>query len=104
VVRPLSRVRSGHQRASRRHLDVIFATVDVDAERKLAAALHITAIPTLMAFRDGTLVFDQPGAPLEPGLEDLITTIRNLDLHGAHREVAGMKTKRSLGSPSPGAA
>lgn len=93
-----------YERVSRRHPDVMFAKVDVDAERELAAALQITAIPTLMAFRDGIVVFDQPGATLEQSLEDLITTIRNLDMDGVHREVAAMRGKRSLGSPSLGAA
>jgi thioredoxin 1 len=46
-----------------------------------------------MAFRAGIVVFDQPGAMLERGLEDLITTIRNLDMDAAHREVAA--TRRS---------
>jgi thioredoxin 1 len=81
----------------------MFATVDVDAERELAAAPHITAIPTLMAFRDSIVVFDQAGATLEPGLEELITAIRNMDVDGVHREIAGMASKRSLGSPTLGA-
>jgi thioredoxin 1 len=71
-----------YERVSRRHPDVMFAKVDVDAERELAGALHITAVPTLMAFRDGTVAFDRPGAMLEQSLEDLITTIRNLDMDG----------------------
>jgi thioredoxin 1 len=80
-----------YERVSRRHPDVTFAKVDVDAERELAAVLHITAIPTLMAFRDGTVVFDQPGATLERDLEDLITAIRSLDMDGVHREVAATR-------------
>jgi thioredoxin len=71
-----------YERVSRGHPDVMFAKVDVDAERELAGALHITAVPTLMAFRDGTVAFDRPGAMLEQSLEDLITTIRNLDMDG----------------------
>jgi thioredoxin 1 len=76
------------ERVSRRHPDVVFAKVDIDAERELAAALHISAIPTLMAFRDGIVVFDQPGATLEQGLEELITTLRGLKLDVVQREVA----------------
>jgi thioredoxin len=57
-----------YERVSRRHPDVLFAKVDVEAQPVLAAALHITATPTLMAFRDGIAGFDQPGATLERGL------------------------------------
>jgi thioredoxin len=80
-----------YERVSRRHPDVMFAKVDVDAQPELAAALHITAIPTLMAFRDGIVVFDQPGATLERDLEELVATIRNLDMDGVHREAAGRR-------------
>jgi thioredoxin 1 len=80
-----------YERVSRGHPDVMFAKVDVDAQPELAAALHITAIPTLMAYRDGIVVFDQPGATLERGLEELITAIRDLDMDGVHREVAGLR-------------
>jgi thioredoxin family protein len=44
------------------HPDILFAKVDVDAERELAAALHITSLPTLTAFRDGTVLYDRPAA------------------------------------------
>jgi thioredoxin 1 len=74
-----------YERVSSRNPDIVFAKVDIDAERELAAALHISSIPTLMAFRAGVVVFDQPGALLEQGLEDLITTIRNLDMDAVHR-------------------
>jgi thioredoxin 1 len=80
-----------YERVSRRHPEVMFAKVDVDAERELAAALHITAIPTLMAFRDGIVAFDQPGATLEQDLEDLVTAIRTLDMDAVHREVAASR-------------
>ena len=54
--------------ASEQHTDVVFAKVDTEAEQSLAAAAQITSIPTLMAFRDGILVFSQPGALPAPAL------------------------------------
>ena len=79
-----------YQRVSSRHPEVMFAKVDVEAQRELAATLHITAIPTLMAFRQGIVVFDQPGGMLERDLEELITAIRALDTDRMHREVVAM--------------
>ncbi|MBT8159512.1 MULTISPECIES: co-chaperone YbbN [Arthrobacter] len=66
--------------ASERHLDITFAKVDTEAEQGLAAAAGITAIPTLMAFRDKTLVFSQPGALNATGLEEVIQEVKNLDM------------------------
>jgi len=67
------------QRASEAHPDVVFAKVDTEAERDLAAAARITSIPTLMAFRRGHLVFSQPGALPAAALEQLIAAVQDLD-------------------------
>lgn len=66
------------ERASAAHPDVLFAKVDTQAESALAAAAQITSIPTLMAFKDGQLVFRQAGALPEAALEELITAVRAL--------------------------
>ncbi|WGX95071.1 thioredoxin [Nocardioides sp. L-11A] len=68
------------ERAAVVHSDVVFAKVDTEAERDLAAAAQITSIPTLMAFKDGRLVFRQAGALPAAGLEQLIGAVRNLAL------------------------
>jgi len=60
--------------------DVIFGKVDTEAAPGLAAAAGISAIPTLMAFRDGILVFSQSGALPKPALEDLLHQLRELDM------------------------
>jgi thioredoxin 1 len=73
--------------ASQQHPDIVFAKVDTEAEQALAAAAQITSIPTLMAFKDGVLVFSQPGALPAAALEELITAIRGLDVEAAMREV-----------------
>ncbi|GAA3517988.1 thioredoxin [Nocardioides daeguensis] len=68
------------ERAAAAHPDIVFAKVDTEAERDLAAAAQITSIPTLMAFKDGQLVFRQAGALPAAGLEQLIAAVRALDL------------------------
>ena len=72
-----------YEAASEQHTDVVFGSIDTEAEQSLAAAANITSIPTLMAFKDGTLVFSQPGALPAPALEQLITAVRELDIEAA---------------------
>ncbi|MDP9824018.1 thioredoxin [Nocardioides massiliensis] len=74
------------EQASETHADIVFAKVDTEAEQGLAAAAQITSIPTLMAFKDGVLVFSQPGAMPAAGLEQLITAVRDLDVAAALAE------------------
>jgi thioredoxin 1 len=73
--------------ASERHTDVTFAKVDTEAEQALAGAAQIQSIPTLMAFRDGILVFRQAGALPAAALDDLITQVQALDMDEIRREV-----------------
>ncbi|MBK5289405.1 MAG: thioredoxin [Acidimicrobiia bacterium] len=73
--------------AAEQHPDIVFAKVDTEAQQGLAQAAQIMSIPTLMAFRDGILVFSQPGAIPAPALEDLITQIRALDMAEVRRAV-----------------
>jgi thioredoxin 1 len=74
--------------ASVAHEDVVFAKVDTDAEQALAGGLEITSIPTLMAFRDGYLVFRQPGALNKSAFEGLIQQVLELDMAKLTEEVA----------------
>jgi thioredoxin 1 len=75
-------------KASESHSDVVFAKVDTEAEPVLSAAARITSIPTLMAFRDGILVFSQPGAMDASELEQLITGIKELDMEDVRAKMA----------------
>ena len=75
------------EQASEQHQDVRFAKVDTEAERELAARASITSIPTLMAFRDGFLVYARPGALPAPALEQLIEAVRGLDMDDVRRQV-----------------
>jgi thioredoxin reductase (NADPH) len=71
-----------------RHPDVVHAKVNTETEQALAGALQIRSIPTIMAFRDGVLVFSQPGALPAPALEEVITKIKELDMDEVHASVA----------------
>lgn len=73
--------------SSEQHEDVVFGKVDTEAEQELAAAANITSIPTLMVFRDGILVFAQPGALPAPALEDVIGQVRALDMDDVRRQI-----------------
>lgn len=66
--------------ASAAHPDVVFGKVDTEAEKGIAQAANIRSIPTLMAFRDGILVFAQPGALPAPTLEEVIAAVKGLDM------------------------
>ena len=74
--------------ASDKNDDIVFAKVDTDAEVELATAASITSIPTLMAFREGVLLYSQPGALPGPQLEQLITAIRDVDMDDVRRQLA----------------
>ena len=76
------------EKASDGHPDVIFGKVDTEAEQQLAASAGITSIPTLMAFRDGVLVFSQPGALPAASLEQVIAAVKALDMDDVHAKIA----------------
>ena len=75
-----------YEKAAAVHPEIVFGKVDTEAEQALAAAARITSIPTLMAFKNGTLVFSQPGALPAAALEEVITAVRDLDLEAALAE------------------
>jgi thioredoxin 1 len=77
--------------ASEKHTDIVFGKVDTEAEQGIAGALNIRSIPTLMAFREGVLVFAEPGALPETALEQVIQAVRDLDMDEVHREVEAQK-------------
>ena len=81
------------EKAAETHADIVFGKIDTDAEQALAGAANITAIPTLMAFREGVLVFSQPGAMAGPQLEELITAVRSIDMAQVHAEIASQNSQ-----------
>jgi thioredoxin 1 len=76
------------EKASEAHPDIRFAKVDTEAEQQLGGSLGIQSIPTIMAFRDGVLLFSQPGALPAASLEQLITSIREVDMVEVHKQIA----------------
>lgn len=75
-----------YEKAAAEYPDIVFGKVDTEAEQALAAAAQISSIPTLMAFKGGTLVFSQPGALPAAALEQVITAVRDLDVDAALAE------------------
>ena len=75
------------EEAAEKHEDFVFAKVDTEAEQELAQALNIRSIPTLMVFRDGVLLFSQPGALPGHALEDLIKQVQDVDMDEVRREM-----------------
>lgn len=73
-------------KSSEQHPDIVFGKVDTEAQEELAAAAEIRAIPTLMAFKKGHLVFNQAGALPPAALEDLIKQVRDFDIDAANAE------------------
>ena len=74
--------------AAGQHEDIVFAKVDTEVESALAGAAGIMSIPTLMAFRDGILLYSQPGALAASMLEELITQVRAVDMDAVRAELA----------------
>ena len=83
-----------YDKASDKHPDVTFAKIDTDANQSLSAAAGISSIPTLMAFREGILVFAQPGALPAAGLEQVIEAVRGLDMEDVKAQVAAQEAAR----------
>jgi thioredoxin 1 len=77
-----------YEAASEKNPDITFGKVDTEAEQALASAAGITSIPTLMAFRDGVLVFAQPGALPAPALDQVIEAVKALDMDEVHAKIA----------------
>ncbi|SFC55938.1 thioredoxin [Streptomyces aidingensis] len=76
------------EEAAEKHQDIVFGKVDTEAEQELAAAFQISSIPTLMAIRDGVILYAQPGALPGPALEDLIGKVREVDMEEVRRKIA----------------
>ncbi len=80
-----------YERSARTHPDVVHAKVDTQAESRLAARLGIRSVPTIMAFRDGVLVYSQAGAMPPAVLEDLIRQVKALDMEEVRAKIAARR-------------
>jgi thioredoxin len=83
------------ERASEQHPDVVFGKIETDEQPELANAFAIRSIPTLMIFRDGILLFAQPGMVPAAALDDLIEKVRALDMDAVRREIAEAEAKEA---------
>ena len=80
--------------ASEANPEITFAKVDTEAERQLAGAAAITSIPTLMIFRDGVLLYREPGALPANALADIIEQVKAIDMVAIEREIAEAESKK----------
>jgi thioredoxin 1 len=82
-----------YEAASEKHSDMTFAKIDTEAEPEISAAAGISSIPTLMIFRDGILLFSQPGALPAAALEDIIGKVSALDMDDVRKQIAAKEIK-----------
>ena len=80
-----------YEKSSEAHEDIVFAKMDTEAEQEFATNAQINAIPTLMAFRDGILVYNRPGAMPPAALEQVIQAVRDLDMDEIRAKVAAQE-------------
>jgi thioredoxin 1 len=80
-----------YEAASETNPDITFGSVNTEEQHALAAAARVSSIPTLMVFRDGILIFSQPGALPPAALDQLISAVRGLDMDDVRRQVAAQE-------------
>jgi thioredoxin 1 len=78
--------------------DFVFAKVDTEDQQQLAAAMNITSIPTIMAFKEGIGVFAQAGALPRPMLDDLVSQVRALDMDRVRADLARQEAEQAVAS------
>lgn len=93
--RPCKMFAPVYQEASDQHSDIVFGKVDTEAQPELSGAARITSIPTLMAFREGILVFSQPGALPAQALQQVIDGVRALDMEDVRAQVAAHQAEQA---------
>jgi thioredoxin 1 len=81
------------EQASTKHADITFGKIDTEAQPELSGAFEIRSIPTLMVFRDGILLYNNPGALPAAAFEELVGKVRALDMEEVRREVASRQAE-----------
>jgi thioredoxin 1 len=89
-----------YEAAAIKYPEITFAKVDTDAEQQLSAAAGISSIPTLMIFRDGILLFSQPGALPAQALDEIIGKVQKLDMEQIRKQIAeeSLNSKKQSGA------
>lgn len=77
-----------YENVSETNPDIVFAKVDTEAEQGLAGYFQISSIPTLMAIRDGVVLYSQAGALPKPALENLVQAVRDVDMEDVRKQIA----------------
>ncbi len=77
-----------YEKVSEANPDIVFAKVDTEAEQQLAGAFNITSIPTLMAIREGVVLYSNPGALPESQLADLVAKVREINMDDVRAQIA----------------
>jgi len=90
---PCKRFAPIYDKASDEHGEITFAKLDTDANQALSGQPGIEGIPTLMAFREGVLVFNQAGALPGPALQQVIDAVKGLDMEEVHKQVADLQAQ-----------
>ncbi|GAA1971644.1 thioredoxin [Isoptericola halotolerans] len=83
--------------SSEQNADVVHAKIDTEAQQQIAAAAGVTAIPTLMAFREGVLVFNQAGALPAPQLKQVVDAVKGLDMDEVRTQIAAASNGEQQG-------
>jgi len=90
---PCKRFGPVYQKASEEYDGIVFAKLDTDANYELTSQLGIEGIPTLMAFREGVLVFNQAGARPGQALKQVLDAVKGLDMEEVHAQVAKLQAE-----------
>ena len=88
---PCKRFAPVYERSSEKHADITFGKVDTEAQQELAVKFNISSIPTIMAIKDGVIVYNQPGALPESALENLIEQVEQLDMDDVRKQMSEHK-------------
>ncbi len=84
-----------YETVSETNADIVFAKVDTEAEPGLAGAFGISSIPTLMAIRDGVVLYSQAGALPEPALVNLVQAVRDVDMDDVRAQIAAQESEKA---------
>ena len=90
---PCKRFAPVYEKVSEDNKEIVFAKLDTDANQELSQGLGIEGIPTLMAFREGVLVFNQAGALPGPALKQVVQAVKDLDMEAVHAQVAKLQAE-----------
>lgn len=77
-----------YEKASETNPDIVFAKVDTEAEQGLAASFQISSIPTLMAIRDGVVLYSQAGALPQEAFDNLVQAVRDVNMDEVRAAIA----------------